>query len=281
MTVFKKIIAAIFMILSIIAIIALIVALFGSWVVRGRLETISVDMLLAGETAIEKTREGLVRVDGLLDESTVVVTEVDAKVRAVGDDLKAKETAVTEVLQTVGIDLAPSIEQAQARFEQIAANLVAINDAVDAVRAIPLLGLDSSLPDVTRLQEIEDSLAQLISDVNQLRSDLRDRRAEIIDGKLSIVTDLTGGLAEGLTTSQERLQETDVRLAENAEAMAELRERIPGIYTMITILLNLIFLLTIIAFISLFLHAWQYFSCIEEGLKGLMPGECEKAPAAS
>lgn len=281
MTVFKKIVAAIFMILSIIAIVVLIIALIGSWAVKGRLETISVDMLLAGETAIEKTREGLDRVDNLLGESNAVVEEVDTRVQEIGDDLKANETTVTEILQVVGIDLAPSIEQAQARFEQIAANLVAINDAVDAVKAIPLLGLDSRLPDVSRLQEIEDSLAQLISDVEALRQDLKDRRVEIVDGKVTIITDVTTELSDSLTTTQTRMQETDVRLAENAEAMADLRERIPGIYTMITILLNLIFLLTTLAFISLFLHSWQYFKCTENGLRGLMPGDCEQAPAAA
>ena len=39
MLVFKKIIAGIFMVLSVIAIIALIIALFGSWSVKAQLET--------------------------------------------------------------------------------------------------------------------------------------------------------------------------------------------------------------------------------------------------
>ena len=43
MLVFKKVVAALFMILSVIAVVVLIISLFGSWVVRGRLVTISVD----------------------------------------------------------------------------------------------------------------------------------------------------------------------------------------------------------------------------------------------
>ena len=52
MLVFKKVVAAIFMILSIIAVVVLIISLFGSWVVRGRLETITVELLLAGENVL-------------------------------------------------------------------------------------------------------------------------------------------------------------------------------------------------------------------------------------
>lgn len=86
---------------------------------------------------------------------------------------------------------------------------------------------------------------------------------------------------EGLDSTRTDLAEADARLAESAASMADLRERIPGIFTMITIVLNLLILLTILAFISLFLHAWEYFKCTEQGLGGLMPGDCEKAPAVS
>jgi len=60
MLVFKKFVAAIVMVLSIMAVVVLIASLFGSWVVRGRLETSSIDLLLAGENMVATTQERLV-----------------------------------------------------------------------------------------------------------------------------------------------------------------------------------------------------------------------------
>ena len=43
---------------------------------------------------------------------------------------------------------------------------------------------------------------------------------------------------EGLDSTRTDLAEADARLAESAASMADLRERIPGIFTMITIVLR-------------------------------------------
>lgn len=281
MLVFKKVVAAIFMILSIIAIVVLIVALFGSWAVKARLETTSIELLLAGENVVEVTRDGLARVDEVLDTSTAIVEEVDVKVRQLGEDAQDSDPLFAQILDSIGIDLKSGIESAFNSFTQIEANIMAINDAVDAVRDIPILGLDNRMPSVTKLQEVESQMAQLRQDVTGLAQAVKDNRSNLIDGKIGAVTDITTGLYDNMNTTRTDLNEADARLAESADSMAELREKIPGLYTTITVVINLIFLLSIVAFVSLFLHAWQYFKCAEDGLRGLMPGDCEKAPAAA
>lgn len=281
MLVFKKVVAAIFMILSIIAVVVLIIALFGSWVVKGRLETITIDLLLAGENVIATTREGLDRVDEILATSHETVEEVDTGIKEIGTGAKESDPLFAQILDSIGIDLKSGLENAAGAFSQIEANVVAINDAVEAIMEIPLLNVESRFPSVTKLQQVEDQMAQLRQDVTALADEVKNNRAEIIDGKVSAVTDITTGLKDGLHTTRTDLQEADANLAESSQSMAELRERIPGLYTMITIVLNLLMLLTILAFISLFLHAWQYFKCAEDGLSGLMPGECEKIAAAA
>ncbi|MFN2126123.1 MAG: hypothetical protein ACK2UP_21725 [Candidatus Promineifilaceae bacterium] len=78
---FKKVVAAIVMVLSIIAVIVLVVSLFGSWVVRGRRQTSSIELLPAGENMIATTQERMVRVDEHLRTANGVVTEIDTRAR--------------------------------------------------------------------------------------------------------------------------------------------------------------------------------------------------------
>jgi len=279
MLAFKKIMAAIFMILSIIAIIVLIIALFGSWVVRGRLETITVNLLLAGENVITAAQDGLDHVDEILQTSHTKVTEIDSAVKDVGAGIRESDPAFAQFLDSRGIDLKMGIENAASAFNQLEANIIAINDAMDAIREVPLLNVDSRLAEETKLQEVEDRMAQIREDIVALTEEVQSNRSDIIEGKFEAVTGITAGIGDGLDSTRTDLQEADARLTESAQSMTELRDRIPGIYTLITIILNLLILLTILAFISLFLHAWEYFKCTEQGLSGLMPGECQKVPA--
>jgi len=281
MLVFKKIIAGIFMVLSVIAIIALIIALFGSWSVKAQLETTTIGLLLTGEQVIATSREGFVRVNDLLDTSTEIVGKVDTTARELKAGVENNERVVAQMFDSVDIDLKQAIENAGAIFNQIDANVVAINDAVDAVNKIPLVNIEDRFPIALKLEEVELLMARLREDVTQFAQTFENRRGELIDGKFGAVTDVTGELNATLEETKSRLAETDMRLEEGATTMAELRARIPALFTTITIVLNLLFLLAILAFISLFLHAWEYFKCTEDGLSGLMPGECEKVPATA
>lgn len=281
MLTFKKVIAAIFMVLSIIAIIASIIGLFGSWVVKARLETASIGLLLSAEGAIGATRQGVARIDGLLDTSTAVVDDVNVRIGELGTKIEENTRIVGRVVDTINVDLVPAIQSAVESFKQVQANVVAINDAVDAVAAIPMLGFDRTASTITKLQDLENRMTKLREDVLLVQNEIRTRKTEMIDGKIAGVTDKTNNLLEVLNTTQAELQAADGRLAENALLMADLRQRIPRLLTLITILLNLIILLAVVAFISLFLHSWEYFKCTEEGLSGLMPGDCEKAPATA
>jgi uncharacterized membrane protein len=280
MLMFKKVVAAIFMVLAVISVVALIVGLFGSWVARARLETTSIELLLSGERAIAVSREGLGRVDGVLQRSSGAVAEVATRVQSAGTRVVESDPLIQTILEPVAGDLLPRIESAVEIFNQVEANVVAINDAIDAVAAIPVLGLSSSLPDQTKLREVEDSMAQIRGTVQSTRDAVERLRTEIIQGKVSEAMAITSRVNQTLTSTQASITELDARLAENAAAMAALRERIPGLYTLITILLNLIMLLTIVAFVSLFLHAYQYYKCTQDGLRGLLPEDCATAPAA-
>jgi len=179
------------------------------------------------------------------------------------------------------LDLRTGVENAADIFNQVEANVIAVNEAVNAIKAIPLLTINNRLPDTAMLQEAQDSLAQIREQVTTFIETTQNKRSDLIQGKVDSVTRVTTPLSDRLNLALTNLGELDSRLTEGSQSMANLRERIPRLLTTITILLNLLILLALLAFISLFLHAWQYFKCPELELADLMPADCEKAPAVS
>jgi conjugal transfer/entry exclusion protein len=280
MLTFKKVVAVILMVLSVIATIVMIIALFGSWVVKARLEMTVTELLLAGENVTQLTRESINRVDGTLNTAIEVVDNVDAKITEIGQGISDRAPLFNQLLDSLNGDLVNTVNNAVETFRQIEANIIAINDAMEAISDIPMLGMEARMPSVTRLQEVENQITRLKEDVNLLIQLVQAERAELIEGKISTVTDKTSGLRDRLRTTRTSLSEADARLAESGQSMADLRQRIPALFTTITILLNLFFLLSILGFISLFLKALEYFKCPQDGIKGLLPGECAEVVVA-
>lgn len=281
MLTFKKIVAAIFMVLSVIAAIAMIIALIYSWVLKSRVETTVTQLLVAGENVTQVTREAISRVDESLDKSIGVINNVDARINEIAQGVTDNAPLFNQLLDSINIDLKSGVENAANSFLQIEANIIAINDAVDAITAIPMLGMDSRRASIAKLQEVERQMAQFREDVTAVADLIQAERAAIIDGKFSIVTGKTGSFRTNLQTARANLKEADTRLAESGQSMAQLRQRLPALLMTATILLNLFLLLAFLAFISLFLKALEYFKCPQDGLKGLLPGECAEAAISS
>jgi DNA repair exonuclease SbcCD ATPase subunit len=280
MLTFKKIVAATFMVLSVIATIAMIIALFGSWVVKARLEMTVTELLLAGENVTQITREAINRVDGTLGTAIEVVDDVDAKITEIGQGISERAPLLNQLLDSLNSDLVNTVNNAVETFRQIEANIIAINDAMEAISAIPMLGMEARMQNVTKLQEVENQITRLREDVNLLIQLVQAERAELIEGKISNVTNKTSGLRSSLQSTRTNLIEADARLAESGQSMAQLRQRLPALLTTITILLNLFFILSILGFVSLFLNALEYFKCPQDGIRGLLPGECAEAAVA-
>jgi hypothetical protein len=282
MLMFKKIVAGIVMALAVLAIILSIVSLFGSWVVRARAETVGTQLLLSAEQVIGVTRGGLGRAGGLLDRSGQVVDDVNSRLEGIGTQVAENTRLVDSALDLVGADLQPLISSVITTFDDVLANVIAINDAADAVAAIPLLGITNNrTAEINRLRQLEERMLALQENVVALREELQRRKAELIEGELGGIVQRGRSLGETIITTQEELRRTDQLLAETAVSLVGLRERLPRLLTLITVLFNLVLLLSILAFASLLLHAWAYFKCTEDGLQALLPGDCEQSSATA
>lgn len=207
-----------------------------------------------------------------------MVTEIDTRARERGLAAQESDPRFVQFLDSRSIDLRTGIENASDIFNQVEANIIAVNEAVNAIKAIPLLNLNYRLPDTTKLQEAQDSMAQIRELVTTFIDTTQNQRSDLIQGKVDSVTGVTTLLNDRLGLALTNLGELDSRLSEGSQSMVGLRERLPRLLKTMMILLNLLILLALLAFISLFLHAWQYFKCPEKGLGGLMPAECEKVP---
>jgi hypothetical protein len=275
---FKKVVAATVMVLSVLVLIGLVVGIVGSWILKAQLEASGVQFLLSAETAVTGVSSGLTRANSLLGDAADGLNQIDSRVGEIGAVVEENRLIVDGVLERLQVDVVPAIQAASELVDALEENLIAVYEAIDAIGNIPLLRLDvSDLRVVSLIEETVGLIQQLRVDVDSLVQETRQQRQDLIQGAQSIVTSRTGGIRDSLTTTITQLGSTNDRLDDLAARLASLRERLPRILTNIVIVLNLFFAFSLLAFASLFLHAWQYFKCPDDGLRALLPpDQCQE-----
>lgn len=275
MRTFKKIVAVLVMVLSILTIVGLIVGIIGSWFVNAQLRVAGTNLLLTGETTIATVQTTLGTADGLLTTSIDGLNEIETRAMQIGSIVTDNNIIVDGVMRRLDFDIVPALGRAVETYNAIEANLIAINEAVIAINAIPMLRFDMmDMPGISQLSETLDMLEQLRADVLDFVAQVRQQRQDIVDGAQRFVITPARSLNERLRDISARMTEADLRLATLSAQLAGLRERLPAILNLITVVLNLLFALSVLAFASLFAHALQVYRCPDDGLSRVLSQPC-------
>jgi uncharacterized phage infection (PIP) family protein YhgE len=259
MVIFKKIIALIVTILAVLGVIAVIVAIVGSWILSSQITTTAVNLLTAVETATEAAGNGLDRIDQRLERAVEQVEGIEARVVEISDNVEENSLVLTLISKTVGEQLAPSVNQAKERVDAVRDTAQVINQATEAINAIPFVSVGQFLDRPDRLTQLSDNIADLQLEIQETRTAIAEGRSEIIEGGVSIITTRTSRLADRLERVREGTAELNGRITEFETRLAERKKSVRATMGLITIALTLVLLFTGLAFVSLAVHGWSFY----------------------
>jgi hypothetical protein len=270
MKTFKKVVAWIAAIVSIIGVLVVVAGLFGSWVVYSQVTAVTLNLLTAGENIVMTTSNGVNRIDERLDVSQQRIDTVDEKVIALGAELADTSLLVAAIDKTIGDELYPILEAVGDTAVTIRETSASINNAIQAINDIPFISLDGIFPDTNIFADIADGITAIETSIDETRVEVQERREERAEGLVDIVTAKTDEWRGQVTGVQNTLGEADARLAESSANLAELKISLPRTFMMITLALNLVLLMIGIAFVSLFFHGISYIKNSEQSMKELL-----------
>jgi hypothetical protein len=270
MKTFKKIVAWIAAIVSVIGVLVVVAGLFGSWVLYSQVTTVTLNLLTAGENIVMTTSDGVNRIDDRLDVSQQRIDSVDAKVIALGAELAETSLLVTAIDKTIGDELYPILEAIGDTAATIRETATSMDKAIQAINDIPFVSLDGIFPDTNLFVEIAESIPAIETSIDETRVEVQERREDQAEGLVDMVTGKTDEWRGQVTGVQNTLGEADSRLAQSSANLAELKISLPRTFMMITLALNLVLLLIGIAFVSLLFHGISYIKNSEQSLKELL-----------
>lgn len=255
MKTFKKIVAWILVLFSVLGVVIVLTGLVGSWVVRNKVTDITVNLLTVGETAVTATSNGVNRIDDRLDVSQENIATLEDDIMMAGDELSETSVVGTAVRSNISEETAVSIREARATAVSIADTVHAIDEAIQSANEIPFVNLDGKVS--TLVGDLSEGLVDLDETMTAFRTGVEERREERISNSVDFFTGLTGEMSSGIGDMQTRLNEIDGRLADTSTSLAAAKVSLPRLFTLITLMINVLLFFIGLAFASLLLHSWQ------------------------
>ncbi len=270
MKTFKRIVAWIVVIVAIVGILAAIGGMAGSWVVNNRVTSITLNLLTAGQNAIAATSNSVNRIDQRLDVTHERINKIDDRVITAGDELTETSLVVTLVDNLIGDEIRPIIEAVSDTADTIRETATAIDEVIQAVDNIPFVSLDRIDAGANIFTQIADDITAIETAIDETQAEVQAKREGKIEDVVNTVTGRTDEWRGRVNDVQGRLAEADSRLDTSTANLDDLKISLPRTFLMITLAVNLLFIIMGIAFLSLMFHAVAYLRDSDQTLKELL-----------
>jgi hypothetical protein len=210
LTIIKRVLVGIVMVLTIVGLLVDISQLVGVWVAYGpaRNGVISVSNTL--QQGLQVADRGLTRANGYVTQARQTVASVNDVVSLLGDHAEKNSPIITALSQRVDTKLGPVLAQAQTTASSIHDAALTVNGALQVINRIPGV----SVPTFNdQLSAISDRTQQAQSAVQDLHTTLANIKAGTVTKVETAVTQITARIDAPLARIQSLITTYQAKIA--------------------------------------------------------------------
>lgn len=269
-TTVKRILAVVVAILAVVGVLLMMGAIVGTWIINDQATDLTLDLLGRVDTGIDNATLVISQVDDRLGQANDRIQAVETAAITLGGELEENRIVLNVISELLGLELGDRLQKVGQTIDSIGSAAESIDSTLQTVDALPFISLLDDRPRLDVFGELADGIEQLQDDVTETRADIDHRRSEIIEGGVSIVTERTSKMSGQIDNLQQLLADIDGQLATLKARSQEIQETFPRTLDLLTFLVNLILLLVVLAFLSLFAHSVSLFKRPEQSFNELM-----------
>jgi methyl-accepting chemotaxis protein len=254
MSTFKRILAWILIVISVLGILVCAIGIAGSWMINNSLTDEILGLLSRADTALSRVESTLTVADAQLKDASSAISTVQEAAAKLGDKIEKNSPVLDRISQILKDQLGPTVNKIQAAFQQIEERVQTVNSAIETVNALP--GIQISTLDL-QLDGPKDKIALVADAVTQLQQSVADFRAGIVQSMAPFLDKLTR-IAAFLNQLDEAVNTYLTKVHTIQAGIASAQASIPSLIDRITLIITFLFLWLILAQIALFLVARVY-----------------------
>jgi hypothetical protein len=254
MSTFKRILAWIVIVISVLGILVCSLGIVGGWMINNSLTQGVLGLVSRAETALSRAENALTLADAQLKDASAAVATVQEVVANLGDRIEKNSPVLDRLSQILQDRLGPTVNKIRDAFVQIEERVQAVNNAIEALNALP--GIQLSTLDL-QLDGPKEQLGLVVDSVQQLQQNIADFKAGIVHN-MAPFRDKLDRIAGFLNRLDEQVNVFLTKVQSIQAGLANAKLNIPSAIDTITLTLSILLLWLIIAQIALFLVARVY-----------------------
>jgi hypothetical protein len=258
MQTFKRVLAIVIMVISILMLVLSLAGIIGTWIVRAELAARLVNVATVAELRVTLIRGQLDRLDTVISQANALVTGVEQDVQAIGTNLEQNRPLLAAISDTLGLELEPLFDGIREIATTIGETVDAVNAAVEAIDAIPFVSVPA--PALEKASKLSQDVETLGTQVRELRASMDAKRGEIIRGTVLIITTPVAQMGIVLGELGDTVSGYSQEVGAVQEGLASFRESIGGRLIWIAVTLTLILLWLALSQAAVLVLGWRFYS---------------------
>lgn len=254
MSTFKRILAWILIVVTVLGILVCSLGIAGSWMINDSITQEVLGLLSRAETALSRVEDTLTLADAQLKDASSAIATVQEAAAKLGDRIEENSPVLDRIAQILKDELGPAANRIRDAFLRIEERVQAVNNAIETLNALP--GIQLASLDL-QLEGPKERVGLVVDAVQQLQQSVADFRAGIVQSmtpfmeRLDRIAGFLNRLDEEVNTYLEQVNNLQA-------AVASATVNIPSLIDRITLILTFVFLWVILAQLALFLVARVY-----------------------
>ena len=241
-------------IISVLVLLLSAAGIVGVWIGRGVAINLNASLMEGVVQLADKGRQGATQLGSGVEEIQSAVATVESAVDEVAQDLSDKGLVLTLLPPEKEQKVVDSTDKVSETLNNITFAIEAAFDFYRAIDDIPLVNLPK--PDDATVQALDDGVQEIENSVDQLASDIQEFR----DGAASEVNEISAAIGEvydRLDEANQNLSELDSYLADVQLRANEWQNRFQTITAIAAIVVSFIFTWIIYAMVILIIKYWS------------------------
>jgi chromosome segregation ATPase len=254
MSTFKRILAWILIVVSVLGILVCSLGIAGSWMINDSLTQEVLGLISRAETALSRVEDSLTVADAALKNASSAIATIQEASSKLGDRIEKNSPVLGRISQILQDELGPAVNKIRDAFVKIEERVQAVNNAIQALNALP--GIQLSTLDL-QLEGPRDRVGLMADAVQQLQQNVADFRAGIVESMAPFMEKLDQ--IAGFLNRLENDINTYLKQINNLQAaLASAKLKVPSTIDRIMLIMSIVLLWLITAQIALFLVARAY-----------------------
>lgn len=251
----KRILAGAVIVLCIIGILVAAFGVVAIWRVNTPVTDNLTQLLTSIDGFLELVETGLVTFNIALSDVVDLVQSLETTVVETGETVKETNLMLLAIDATIGDKLFPLLEKASDTIEMVIDSVVAVNEALKAVNAIPFVTVSTLTAD---LEAAETGIIEIQNDFEETQKTIQTTKEDAVD---TVVTPISTRLSEmdrALQDVSNISTESESQVTASREGIADVIQKLPGWINLASVTMTLLMAWLIFAQGSLLLLSYVY-----------------------